>query len=93
MKPSFIGERSVGKRPASTSIVPRTNNDIHTSKDRYTIDKALDIFIQSKEAEGLRPRSIENYREHTKYLIRYINRLPFYIDELTPTLIRDISFF
>lgn len=54
MKRSFIGERSVGKRPASTSIVPRTNNDIHTPKDRYTIDKALDIFIQSKEAEGLR---------------------------------------
>lgn len=93
MKRSFIGERSVGKRPASTSIVPRTNNDIHTPKDRYTIDKALDIFIQSKEAEGLRPRSIENYREHTKYLMRYINRSPFYIDELTPTLIREYLLF
>src|SRR3954464_13751587 len=93
MKKGFIGERSIGNRPTSTSIVSRSNDVRHSPKERYTIDEALDIFIQSKEAEGLRPRSIENYREHTKYLVRYVNRSPLYIDELTPSLIREYILF
>ncbi|WP_338452330.1 tyrosine-type recombinase/integrase [Niallia oryzisoli] len=81
MKRGFIGERNVKNSPTS----PRTKN----VNKRYTIDEALDVFIQSKEAEGLRPRSIENYREHTRHLMRYIDRDPFCIDELTSKLIRE----
>ncbi|MBB6447382.1 tyrosine-type recombinase/integrase [Bacillus benzoevorans] len=81
MKRGYIGERNVKDSPT----VPRSKN----VKNRYTIDEALDVFIQSKEAEGLRPRSIENYREHTRHLMRYIDRNPFYIDEITSKLIRE----
>ena len=47
------------------------------------------IFVKAKEAEGVRSRTVDNYREHIKYHMRYIDRSPFYVDELTADLIRS----
>ncbi|USK70184.1 tyrosine-type recombinase/integrase [Peribacillus asahii] len=93
MKRSYIGERNTEKRPTATPIVSQRTIDQQPPNVRYTIEEALDIFIQAKEAEGVRPRTVGNYREHIKYLKRYIDRTPFYVDELTPSLIRDYLLF
>jgi integrase/recombinase XerD len=84
----FIAERGATASPKvqRTGKVRRTVLD---ELERYTIDEALEIFIRAKEAEGVRPRTIKDYRQHIRYLLDYIGRQPFYLDELTAQLIRD----
>lgn len=88
MRRGYIGARDGGKRPTASKSVPRTPHDLPTPAIRYTIEEALDLFVQAKEAEGVRPRTVGNYREHITYLRRYIDREPIYVDELTAELIR-----
>lgn len=89
MKRGYIGERGGEIRPTAGSKIARLPSEQRSPIERYTIDEALDIFVQAKEAEGVRPRTVGNYREHIKYLKRYVDRTPFYVDELTPGLIRE----
>lgn len=85
MRRGYIGARV----PTAGDSVPRTASVLPTPDTRYTIEDALDIFVKAKEAEGVRPRTIGNYREHITYLMRYTDRTPFYVDELTSDLIRS----
>lgn len=84
MKRKFIGERGA----TATSKDRRTTN-IQRTSIRYTIDEALDIFVKAKEAEGMRPRTLDDYRRHMEFFKRYIPEVIVYVDEVTPILIRD----
>lgn len=59
MKRRYIAERG--------SKIPF--NDRQPRIDRHTpINEALDIFIRAKEAEGVRPGTVRNYRDVVQYL-------------------------
>ncbi|MEI5905626.1 phage integrase N-terminal SAM-like domain-containing protein [Bacillus spongiae] len=57
--------------------------------EEVTIDEALDIFIAAKEAEGVRPQTVNDYRVHIRYLKQFIGNEMFYIRELTAEQIRE----
>ncbi|MHC8516837.1 tyrosine-type recombinase/integrase [Sporosarcina sp. ITBMC105] len=59
MKRTFIGKRFEGMYGE-----PSNSNE--------TLDEALNAFIHAKEAEGVRPRTVDNYREHIRYLSEYL---------------------
>lgn len=42
-------------------------------RENFTIDRALDIVIKQMEAEGLRPRTISDYRTHIAHYMRITN--------------------
>lgn len=85
MTRKFIAERGATASPK----VRRTGVVRSTPTETYTLDEALEIFIRAKEAEGVRPRTVKDYRQHMKYLAEYIAREQFNLHELTAQLIRD----
>ncbi|RFU60971.1 tyrosine-type recombinase/integrase [Peribacillus glennii] len=82
----YISERGGVRRATATAKGRRL--PVEQPSARYTIDEALDIFVKAKEAEGVRPRTVENYRQHVSYLRAFLGE-GFNIDELTPEVIRD----
>jgi hypothetical protein len=60
--------------------------------ERYTLDEALGAFIKAKEAEGVRPRTIDDYRQYVKYLKVFLNEYGNEINdisEFTAKIIRE----
>ncbi|MCY9274533.1 tyrosine-type recombinase/integrase [Bacillus haynesii] len=89
MARKFITER----RPTATRSVPRTDAVPRPPERTYSIEEVLDIFILAKEAEGVRERTIADYRSHIGYLSEYLSEnYPEVIDDigaLTPNIIRE----
>ena len=57
MKCKFVGERG-------TNVSPQDRQTINVL---YTIDEALEVFIQAKIAEGIRQGTIKEYHEIFRY--------------------------
>ncbi|MEX5835817.1 tyrosine-type recombinase/integrase [Bacillus velezensis] len=65
----FIAQR----RPTAGLEIRRPRKNQRQEVDvTYTIEEALRIFIQAKEAEGLRSRTIKDYRQHISYLSEFL---------------------
>ncbi|WP_060210230.1 tyrosine-type recombinase/integrase [Sporosarcina koreensis] len=83
-KRTFIGKRNAGSSGEQSKA---------TSSANATLNEALDAFIHAKEAEGVRPRTVENYREHIRYLADYLRTKhgweTAYANDLTPEIIRS----
>ncbi|MEH7401603.1 tyrosine-type recombinase/integrase [Gottfriedia acidiceleris] len=87
MKRTFIGERCATKRKGKTGV-----RKVVKPTKRYTFEEAVEIFIRAKEAEGVRERTVKDYRMYTRYFHDHVtenSEAPFYLDELTPELIRE----
>jgi integrase/recombinase XerD len=69
----------------------RTPENIASTRkpSRYTVRDALEAFVLAKEAEGVRPRTVEHYRLYLGYLRDFLGNRITYVDELTPTMIRE----
>ncbi|MDK1004077.1 tyrosine-type recombinase/integrase [Bacillus subtilis] len=81
MARKFITER----RPTASRGVQRSPEDRRMPVDvKYSLEEALEIFVQAKEAEGLRPRTIKDYRQHISYLREFLS-------EEYPEVIEDIN--
>lgn len=69
------------------------NNVVDESKyPRLALDQALDIVIQTKRTEGLRPRTLKDYEKDYGYFTKWLaENYPEieYVDELTPGIFRD----
>ncbi|WP_353855024.1 hypothetical protein [Bacillus sp. Bos-x628] len=89
MARKFIGERS----PTAKRSVSRLTQDPRPPERKYSIEEALDIFVLAKEAEGMRERTIADYRSHIRYLSEFlVERHPNIlgdIDGLTSEIIRE----
>ncbi|WP_026691879.1 tyrosine-type recombinase/integrase [Peribacillus kribbensis] len=48
--------------------------------EEYTIDEALETFILSKEAEGVRSRTIEEYRHYKRYLKMFLEEYQYKVN-------------
>ena len=46
----------------------------HTSDVRYSLDEAIEIFIQAKEAEGIRKSTINGYYDTVRYFKDWLNK-------------------
>lgn len=81
-KRSFIRERkSITKKSTASAAV-----------NQMTFKEALNVFVIAKKAEGMRPRTISDYKKHVEYLLTFLSeRHPevTIIQQLTPTVIRD----
>lgn len=79
-KRTFVSERRKN-RPTDRHDVPQISHVLHT------LNEAVDIFVRAKEAEGLRPRTIEEYRKHIGYFSKYLR------DQIgmSDVLVNDIS--
>lgn len=87
MSRKFITQRGA----TASQTFRRTDNVQRSIEIEYTIDEALEIFIRAKEAEGVRPRTIKDYRSHVKYLKEYLNTRDDFkvISDLNSQMIRD----
>ena len=65
------------------------NQDRHTSDVRYTLDEAIEIFIQAKEAEGIRKSTINGYYDTVRYFKDWLNKDINDIEQITPVIIRE----
>jgi integrase/recombinase XerD len=64
----------------------------YKDKNTYTLDEALESFIHGKSAEGVRERTIADYRTHWKYFKHFLDYRHYkihYVTELTADIIRD----
>ncbi|WP_286884060.1 tyrosine-type recombinase/integrase [Aneurinibacillus sp. UBA3580] len=84
-----MGRRFIGERGVTATSKDRRPTHVQRIDTRYTLDDALDIFVRAKEAEGMRPRTLADYRRHMEFFKRYLPSDITYIDEITPSLIRD----
>lgn len=67
---SSTRRKMVGLRGQSeTTERPQKIKDV--IKDEQSIESALEIFVEAKEAENVRPRTIAEYRNHIRYLIDF----------------------
>jgi integrase/recombinase XerD len=65
------------------------NQDRQSHNVRYTIIEAVELFIQAKEAEGIRDSTIKGYYDTVKYFREWLNGEIEYIDQITATTIRE----
>ena len=85
MKRTFITERGQKiLRDDRQFNQNRQSNDV-----RYTINEAVEIFINAKEAEGIRDSTIKGYFDTVRYFKDWLNNEIEYIDQITATTIRD----
>lgn len=70
----------------------QTRKPTDNFKIEYTMQEALDIFLRAKVAEGIRDRTLGEYKHHIKYLTDYltVHHPSFkHVSDLNPSLIRD----
>jgi integrase/recombinase XerD len=88
------GKKFIGKRsPTSKGTFRRSHEITHSAHEptlKYTLEEALEIFVNAKIAEGVRERTIKDYKQHIKYLKAFlVNRFEFaYIGDLNAKMIR-----
>lgn len=58
---------------------------------KLTMEQAIDLVIAGKSAEGLRPRTLKDYRKHWKYFVAWLekNYEIETVDEFSPQVFRD----
>lgn len=58
---------------------------------KINFEQAIDLVIAGKSAEGLRPRTLRDYKKDWGYFVNWLteNYEIEYIDELTPQIFRD----
>lgn len=58
---------------------------------KVDFEQAIDLVISGKSAEGLRPRTLRDYKKDWRYFVKWLadNYEIEYIDELTPQIFRD----
>lgn len=58
---------------------------------RIDFEQAIDLVVAGKSAEGLRPRTLRDYKKDWGYFVKWLteNYEIEYIDELTPQIFRD----
>ncbi|MCY8233700.1 tyrosine-type recombinase/integrase [Priestia endophytica] len=89
-----MGKKFIGKRsPTYKGSFQRSNGTNHSDYEpsiQYTLEESLEIFINAKIAEGVRPRTIQDYKQHIKYLKQFLGkRFEFkYINDLDANIIR-----
>lgn len=69
-----------------------TDNQSEIFLIEYTLEEALEIFLRAKIAEGVRERTLFEYKRHIRYLADYlaVHQPTFkFINHLTPSMIRD----
>ena len=81
----FIPERGQKISPNDRQF----NHDQHSLDVRYTIHDAVEIFIQAKEAEGIRKSTINGYYDTVRYFQEWLSMDIEYIDQITPTILRE----
>ncbi|MCM3705836.1 MULTISPECIES: tyrosine-type recombinase/integrase [Cytobacillus] len=80
MKRKYIGERGA---KASAQV-------LKSKVDRNTpIEEALEIFVRAKEAEGVRPGTINNYRSVIRYLSEWLPADIVYVNDINADTIRN----
>ncbi|MBA4495255.1 phage integrase SAM-like domain-containing protein [Paenactinomyces guangxiensis] len=82
--------RKRGKSHVRNRHIEKVSDGSHALK--LTFREALDIFVQAKKSEGVRPRTLSDYRQHMKYLAEFLTE--FYpeinvIQDLTTEIIHD----
>jgi integrase/recombinase XerD len=85
----IMARKFIGTRGASTV---QHEEKVILLSESYTLDEALETFINAKEAEGVRSRTICDYRSHIKYLKLFLienNYTLNFITELTSKVIRE----
>lgn len=76
----------VGKR--GVSIRTNTSIEVNTTQNfDLTLAEATAIFVRAKEAEGLRPRTLESYGVHIGYLREYLTSYK----GMSDIMVRDLS--
>jgi integrase/recombinase XerD len=92
MKKKFIQERGVGSLVKEGDRRTKKSRRSSTQESEYTVDEALEVFIQAKEAEGVRERTVHDYRQHIHYLKEFMRESDstiHHINELTSQIIRQ----
>ncbi|PBB05751.1 tyrosine-type recombinase/integrase [Salimicrobium humidisoli] len=58
-----------------------------------TLEEGVELFVRVKKAEGVRERSVKDYREHYRYLNEfltfYLRKDPVHVTDVTPEAIRS----
>ncbi|WP_057766115.1 tyrosine-type recombinase/integrase [Cytobacillus praedii] len=80
MNRRYIAERGAKK--------PSNDRQLHVDRNT-TINEALDIFVRAKEAEGVRPGTVRNYRSVVRYLQDWLDNGSHFINDLTADMIRE----
>lgn len=78
----FVGRRQPA---ADTKDQRRTTVQRRTS---VTFHEALEHFVEAKRAEGVRDRTVKDYRQHAEYLARYLGGYDVLLSTLTASKVR-----
>ncbi|MFL0361835.1 tyrosine-type recombinase/integrase [Pseudobacillus sp. 179-B 2D1 NHS] len=79
---AYVSKRGRGSKKKSS--VEKVEN--------YTLNEALEIFILAKEAEGVRSRTVGEYRNHIKYLKLFLEEYKYevnFVTDLSAKIIRE----
>lgn len=82
------GRKAVHMRAAVTTGVEPAS--------QLTIDEAFDIFYQAKAAEGLRERTLHDYKTHHRYFMSWLKEAHPEIEmigDITPQILREYVYF
>lgn len=63
---------------------------------KYTIDQAFELFYDAKSAEGLRKRTLADYKNHHRYLVQWLGEVHpevKYVTDVTPQLLREYIYY
>ena len=85
-----MGRKFIAERGQKISRDDRQiHHDQHTNDVRYTIHDAVKVFIQAKEAEGIRKSTIKGYDDTVRYFREWLNNDIEFIDQITSTILRE----
>lgn len=83
-------DRRVGRKAI------RGRNAENLLAGKYTLDQAFEMFYQAKAVEGLRERTLADYKNHHRYFVAWLNaEYPQvkYIGEITAQILRDYIYY
>ena len=68
----FVAKTVIKQRgtPLKKRKLPSKSKESYTIE--YTLQEALDIFLREKVAEGVRERTLGEYKRHIKYITKVI---------------------
>ncbi|QSO49172.1 tyrosine-type recombinase/integrase [Alicyclobacillus mengziensis] len=72
------------------------NGQAKRNTARYTIDQAFELFYHAKSGEGLRKRTLVDYKNHHRYLVSWLTEIHpqvEYIEDVSPQLLREYIYY